>query len=500
MDGRGAPGRDQGRVMAMEQTGAACARLPYAFGVTVMPEWFQHEGVEAVLDRIQACGADAIATSPYLLERMPDGQGGREPPPDGEAGKVRPLERSLFGARELWVRTAPAFEHDFARYQGLRYQPSPPTALTRSNADLLDRVMEAAQRRGIQVLLQIMAASPPAYRVQFSGAHAQDQCLGPDGQPHAARVDKNACLASPHVAAYQQALLTELALRYPSVAGFRLDWPEYPPYDLRSALFDFNPAAQLRMQAAGADPEQVRAAARQWLAAAQQQARQAAPGGAAAVVAALTPLWAELLAPQTPLQGLWAAKQASSLGLLQQCRAALDAVPGPRRRLEPQIMPPPLHRISGFPLGQLQGVADAVGVKLYTMHWPMVARYWARDLLGEIEGAAADAVSVAVGTLFGFLDAAPLDPATYRYPMPHEAHPVGVAAQRAKLAAARQGAGAVPVVAFAHSYGPQADVLQRFTLARAHADAVWLNRYGYISDAKFAALGALAPAAAKACS
>ena len=60
-------------------------------GVTVMPEWFQCEGIDAVLDRVQALGASAIVTSPYLLERVPQGEGAREPPPDGEAGKVSEL-------------------------------------------------------------------------------------------------------------------------------------------------------------------------------------------------------------------------------------------------------------------------------------------------------------------------------------------------------------------------------------------------------------------------
>ena len=51
-------------------------------GVTVMPEWFQCEGIGPVLDRVQAMGATAIATSPYVLEAAPDGEGGREPPAD----------------------------------------------------------------------------------------------------------------------------------------------------------------------------------------------------------------------------------------------------------------------------------------------------------------------------------------------------------------------------------------------------------------------------------
>lgn len=462
--------------------------LPYSFGITVMPEWFQHEGIDAVLDRVQACGADAIVTSPYLLEQAPQGEGGREPPPDGEAGKVRPLERELFGAKELWVRTEPAFEHDFSRYRGLRYQPAQPGRLSRAHPDLLDRVCTQARRRGLAVFMQIMAASPPAYRVQFSGAKDDDQCLGPDGARHDHRVDKNASLASPHVTEYMQVLLKELAERYPDVDGFRLDWPEYPPYDLTSAMFDFNDSALAAMRNAGHDPEEVRDAAQAWVSAARDAARQQAHAGAAAVADGLAPLWQELLEPQGALRGLAASKAALCHSFLAKCRAALDEVPGSRRRLEPQIMPPPLQLVSGFPLHKLDGLADAVGVKLYTMHWPMIARYWARDLVGSVSGPAADAVSVAVGQLFGFLDTPPEDLQAYRYPLPDQAHPVGTQAQRQKLRRAKTLAGDVPVVAFAHAYGPVADVLQRFDIARESADAVWLNRYGYLSDEKFAAL------------
>jgi len=53
------------------------------------------------------------------------------------------------------------------------------------------------------------------------------------------------------------------------------------------------------------------------------------------------------------------------------------------------------------------------------------------------------------------------------------------------------------VIAFAHSYGPLADVQARFSLAvqaggQAGASArVWINRYGYLSDAKLTALAAV---------
>ena len=204
-------------------------------GVTVMPEWFQCEGIEPVLDRVQALGATAIATSPYVLETAPDGEGGREPPPDGEAGDVRPLDRAALRPHaSCGCARRPRSCTIGARYAALRYRPSPPTALTHAHADLLDRVIEAAHDRGIDVLLQVMAASPPGYRVQFSGRWRRRPCLGPDGAPHDARVDRNGSLAiAAHRRATSRRWSAELAQRYPGVAGFRLDWPEVPALRLR---------------------------------------------------------------------------------------------------------------------------------------------------------------------------------------------------------------------------------------------------------------------------
>ena len=473
----------------MQANNAGASAPAPALGVTVMPEWFQHEGIEPVLDRVEALGARAIATSPYVMERCADGEGGREPPGDGDAGKVRPLERDLFGARELHVRTAPSFEHDPARYRDLRYHPSPATALTRRYRRLLDDVCSSAARRNIAVYLQVMAASPPGYRVQFSGAAPADLCLLPDGRPHPDRVDRNASLASPHVVAYIAALVAELAKRYPGVTGLRLDWPEYPPYDFRSALFDFNPALVARLAAAGHAPATTAQAVSTWAADLRTAAAGAASDGPQAVVTALQGAgWEALFDHAGPLAPLYAAKRGAARDLLAACRTALDGVPGPRRRLEPQAFPPPLSAISGFPMAALHGIADAVGVKLYTMHWPMLARYWARDLAGAVPEASLDAVTAAVAWLLGFTDVLVEDGASLRYPEPHVAHPVGTKAQRAKLQAARDVAGSVPVIAFVHAYGPVDDVVRRRDIAAAGGTPLWINRYGYLSDEKIAAL------------
>ncbi len=464
------------------------AAAPRTLGVTVMPEWFACEGVEPVLDRVRALGATAIATSPYVLEPAPDGEGAREPPLDAGAGRVRPLDRPLYGRHELWVRTAPSFVHARERYTGLRYQPSAPTALTLRDEAILDRVIEAAAARGIEVLLQVMAASPPGYRVQFGATHDDDQCVGADGRPHAARVDRNASLASPHVAAYVATLVAELAERYPGVAGFRLDWPEYPPYDFASALFDFNPATMAAMCALGSDPQAVARGVRDWTTSVRAQVSEAAGRGAEAVHDVLAGRqWQALWGDEGPLAQLFAAKRVVTLQLLRGVRGALDAVPGPRRRLELQAFPPPFHHISGFPLASLQGVADAVGIKLYTMHWPMIARFWAAGLVNAGAPALHDAATAALAMHFGFTDAL-ADGARQRYPEADEAHPVSLSRQREKLELARAVAGDLPIIGFCHSYGPLDDVVRRF--GAVSGGRAWINRYGYLSDAKLAALGA----------
>lgn len=467
-------------------------------GVTVMPEWFQCEGIESVLDRLVTSGVTEIATSPYLAEVASPGEGAREPPSDGNAGLIRPLDRSLWGRTETWIRTSPSFVHDLRRYEGLRYQPSPPSNLTAAHPRLIDDVIHQASKRGIAVYLQVMAASPPGYRVQFSGAVEEDQCLGPDGRLHQGRVDRNASIASPHVADYCAHLLSELALRYPGAIGFRIDWPEYPPYDLRSALFDFSTHARPLIGHQGVNPAQLSRQILNALTNWQVASMAAAAGGPASVLDALKSAgWNEFFSDRGLGNPLWVSKRRAVMQLLQRCRAALDEVPGPRRLFEPQIFPPPFSLVSGFPLDRLEGLADAVGVKLYTMHWPMIARSWAQQLVGKASPEKIDAVTGAMAQFFRFCDVSPTNGATIHYPEPNVAHPVGAVAQHRKIVEAQRTAGKVPVIAFAHSYGPLQDVIERVGIAASAAMSqggsgrVWINRYGYMSDFKLTRLSAL---------
>jgi hypothetical protein len=85
------------------------------------------------------------------------------------------------------------------------------------------------------------------------------------------------------------------------------------------------------------------------------------------------------------------------------------------------------------------------------------------------------------------------DAAALRYPPPDTDHPVGEQAQLDKLRLACAQAGSTPVIAFAHSYGPEGDFMRRLALAaqavQGGSGRLWINRYGYLSASKLAALG-----------
>jgi hypothetical protein len=58
-------------------------------------------------------------------------------------------------------------------------------------------------------------------------------------------------------------------------------------------------------------------------------------------------------------------------------------------------------------------------------------------------------------------------------------------AQARKLTQAQADAGAMPVYALAHGYGPVEDFPKRQQVAwQTSRGGVWINRYGYLSDAK----------------
>jgi hypothetical protein len=451
-------------------------------GITVLPEFFQNEGVEAVLDNIvRRAGATAIATSPYVMAPAPEGQGSREPPIDAGAGKVRLLDRPLWGRRELWVRTAPSFAPERSLYAGLRYAPATPDALSEAEGGVVAAAIRAARERGLEVHLQVQAAIPPGYRVQFGGPEVEDRPLLPDGSAPTVRVDNNGSLASPHILAYTQTLLRDLIRAYPDIDVLRLDWPEYPPYSLDALFFDFSPHAVAAMDGLGFDPERIRRD--------------------------VEALRSVVLAGEIRFDGYGAmrflqrhpgvldwvcAKAAIVMRFIGACAKTLRQAGGGRIGLMPQAFPPPWTLASGFDYRAVAALGvTAIGVKLYTMHWPMILRAYADAILHFHPELDAGRLVGELSALLGVgEESRPIAYEDVRYPEPDEPHPAGREAQVRKIRQAQEEAGATPIHAFAHGYGPLEDVRARVALAFAAAGGrLWVNRYGYLSDAKLTAIG-----------
>lgn len=461
-------------------------------GITVLPEFIQTEGAERVLDNLARAGAVAVSTSPYVMAPAEQGEGSREPPADAGAGGVRLLDRPLWGGRRaLHVTTAPSFTPDSALYEGLRYRPAEPSPLTEREGHVVGDFVRSAKARGLEVYLQVQAAIPPGYRVQFGGPDPDDEPHLPDGRPVPGRVDRNGSLASPHILGYGKALLKDLARAYPEADGFRIDWPEYPPYAFDALFVDFSHHALSAAERLGYDPGRLRhdvTALRETLLGGLEDADLDACLGSDGGRERLL----RLLIRHPGVLDLLRLKADLVMELLAAYRGALPA----GRRLVPQVFPSPFSLASGFDPARAAGPADAVGVKLYTMHWPMILRFWADALAGANPGLSLRLLARALVRLLdtGGPVAASLD--ELRYPEPDEAHPAGAAAQRRKIRAAVQAAGDCPVFAIAHGYGPEADVARRARIAFEAADGrLWVNRYGYLSDAKLDALGRIVRAA-----
>lgn len=448
-------------------------------GITVMPEYFQTEGVERVLDNLQQAGCNAFATSPYVMEPATEKTGNREPPIDAGAGAVRLLDRPLWGKRELFVATAPSYSFHGELYRGLKYQPTAASELTRKEGAVVERVIRSAKARRMTVYLQVQAAIPPGYRVQFGGPADEDRPRLPDGRLAPRRLANNGSLASGHILEYTAALLRDLLRAYPEVDGLRVDWPEYPPYFLHDCFFDFSEPARAMAGLLGMDFEGMRREA--------QAHWDLLHGG-------LTDKKLEELAARKP-GGLaelpWVKfKQVLVTVLMQKLRGAMDTEAGGKaKQLVPGVFPPPWSFISGMDYRRVALYASSISVKLYTMHWPVMLRFYADELKAANPGLSDGALARSLERVLGLRDEGALRLEEYRYPEPDEAHAAGEKRMRERIEFARKQAGRTPVYAIAHGYGPVEDFRRRFRVAaRSSPHGVWVNRYGYLSDAKLAAM------------
>ncbi|GIW78555.1 MAG: hypothetical protein KatS3mg105_0362 [Gemmatales bacterium] len=453
-------------------------------GVTVMPEYVQNEGIDAVLHHLERMGATAVATSPYVMVAADAHTGSREPPDDAGAGNVRLLDRPLWGKHELFVRTAPAFTPNPGFYKDLVYQPPPVSELTFKQGPIVHDFIAAAKREGMKVYLQIQAAIPPGYRVQFGGPIEADQPRLPDGSVLTRRLAKNGSLASPSIRAYTEALIRDLVFAYPDIDGIRVDWPEDPPYLFDDIFVDFSEHARACARRLGFDFERMRqdvASLYQFfhgkITNAHLQAWLEEDGGRYHLIRQLA---------NFPGVSDWLRFKAVVVEeLLEGFRQALTQAGGDKE-LMPNAFPPPFSIVSGMDYARVARLCSAISVKLYTMHWPMILRFYGEAILQanrDIDE------NLLVNCLVRWLDIADDDGlpslADYAYPQPDQVHPVGLKAQERKLRQAQRDAGQTPILALVHPYGRADDFRRRLQIvAEVARHGLWINRYGYLSEEK----------------
>jgi hypothetical protein len=445
-------------------------------GVTMMPEFIQNEGIDGVLrNLVDRAGVNAIATSPYVMEPADEKTGSREPPIDADAGKVRLLDRPLWGKRELFVRTSPSFEHDFKLFEGLRYQPAQSTELTRRQGNLIKDFIREAQRRKVKVYFQVQAAIPPGYRVQFGGPKPEDAPRLPDGRIPPRRLANNASLGSLAIQQYLSSLIRDIFRAYPEIDGLRLDWPEYPPYFLDDLFLDFSDHAAAAASRARLVFKEAKEQASDWYGRLHGKLTNAN-------------VEKEIEAFAKLRGGEWRKlKQVMVGALLAEAREAVDEAGGKDKELIPNAFPPPFNDWAGFtpPIARATD-CNGVSVKFYTMHWPMMLRFYAEALLKANPGLDERKLVPALARWLRLADDDRFRTlADCRYPEPEEPHPVGLKAMAEKFRAVRMNSRDFTVYGLAHGYGPVDDFAKRLrTIHEASEGKLWINRYAYLSDAK----------------
>ena len=467
-------------------TANAAAADPF-LGITVMPEDYQVEGIAQVLRNVKSrAKATAVATSPYVMQPSDPQHGQRQPPIDAGAGGVRLLDRPLWGKRELYTSSSPSFVPNLALYKGLKYQPSAPDDLTRSQGRIVRDFVLASKKAGLKVFFQIQSVIPPDYIVTSGGPTEEDKPRLPDGSVPKRRVGNTGSLASMEIRRYTEALITDLCQQYPEIDGIRMDWPEYPQYTLDDQFLDFGAPAEVAAKRLGFDFAAMRKEAGGLYSHLHGKLTR---GEVASKDFALLPFMA-----RTPgLQALGRFKAALVAEMLEGFRHALTAAGGSGKQLVPNAFPEPFSLASGMDHRLAAKHCDGLSVKLYTMHWPMILRFYGDALMAANPGLDEAALARRLTRILGIRDDDGLPHlADYNYPGPDTPHQAGRLAQAVKIQAARQAAGATPVYALAHGYGPTADFAERLETAWLSSDKkIWVNRYGYLTDEKIDTIGRL---------
>ena len=448
-------------------------------GITVMSPFFQNEGIDAVLANLtDRAGATAVACNTSVTAPAKESQGSFQPPDDAGAS-VRLFDRPLWGKQARWLRSAPGHHANLEFFHDSAYKPRPPDALTDAEGAIIGQFIIAAKAAGLKVYIQTGATQPP-------GLLDADVPRLPDGRLPSARMAATGSLASPAIRRYNRAWVRDIFVHYPQIDGIRPDWPEYPCYKLDEAFQDFGAHAAAWATAHGFNFAAMQETTRQFYTylhghlTNQDLEDFAGPDRGKFSMGCLF--------NQFPAAAEWFRfKAALSVDLFRDWHAAIAEFGGPDKELAANAFMPPFSYLTGFDFAGAAQVCTAIAPKLYTMHWSLIVQFWGDVLLTHNPNLDEGLLAKALVNLLDLTDGqAGTRLGDYGYPQPDEPHPIADGPQVRKINQAVATAGdKTAIYPLVHGYGPLDDFRRRLQLvADSRADGVWINRYGYLSDAK----------------
>jgi len=469
-------------------------------GIHLSPAAVQYEGLDAVMDRIQGAGATAIGTGLTVFEPSNPGEGRRQPPLDVD-GTARLLDRPLWGRRELWLKGYRARPYEVSLFSETTYRPdrgvgkggdlAPGGGLAPPHIDreLPHKIISAAQQRGMRAYVSLSPLCVPGLRDRDQ-PHYVDGGL-PD---LARRVAGQGCPNNPDIAAYAVALVRDTIRHYPDIDGIYLDWLEYTVYQIEDHFACFCPHCIERARATGYDWDRIRrdiSTTWEWLhhltpTDIDRMSRAARSPGEMIAWVRDYPGWLDLLR----------FKADSVCALYGKIRAAMDNDGAAAMELGANGWAPPFNLSSGADYRRLADIVTAVRPKLHTFHWSTLPRWYGERLRAWNPTVGEQPILDMLVTLLDLPDdQAPRSFDKYHIPAPDEIHPARPEAWRTKLQqAVDQVGGRAKCYAYAHSYRPLKQWRQMIEVVReTDVDGMWVQRYGYLSDAKLRVLGDLWP-------
>ncbi len=453
-------------------------------GIYVWPPHIQGEGINAVLDNLQAIGATSVSTSTYVAEPAEGGNGDRrEPPENGNKGQVREIDRPLWGRKSLYLNTGASFRHDPGLFEGQKYVPPAANSLTDKFGRVIHDFLDEEKRRGLKTYIQTSPSRLPDLRNRIDDSEgAIDAPRLPNNQVPANRMVNFASLASPAVRDFMAAETKSILNEYQQVNGLLLDRMEQSFYTFDDAFVDFGDHTRVAAGELGFDFEQMNDTVAQVLA-----------GFRSLTNSDLDSIDSRLDIPIAfPTRGanddslnaamkFRSAITSSFLGNLRQAANSVRA----GVELIPITFPPPLSMLTGADFSKYSEHADAVMIKFFTMHWPLIVTYWTEGITAMNRGLDPNKVARAVSTALELEDEPSNNASDYAYPEPDAPHRAGTNAQINKIEAATKQAKGMPILPSVHGYGPLADVERRWKIGWETGDSgMWVNRYGYLCEPK----------------